>query len=86
MARYDAQIEANQVRLRPILMTTLAIVAGMMPVAIGRGDGSASRASMAIAVVGGQTFCLLITLLITPVVYAFFDDMKGFVKKLKPRK
>ncbi|MBI5683261.1 MAG: efflux RND transporter permease subunit [Deltaproteobacteria bacterium] len=83
MSRYDAQIEANQVRLRPILMTTLAIIAGMLPVAMGRGDGSASRASMAIAVVGGQAFCLLITLLITPVVYAFFDDVKEFVKRLR---
>lgn len=82
MPRYDAQINANQVRLRPILMTTLAIIAGMLPVAIGRGDGSASRASMAIAVVGGQAFCLLITLLITPVVYAFFDDMKGLIQKV----
>ncbi|MBI5893253.1 MAG: efflux RND transporter permease subunit [Deltaproteobacteria bacterium] len=83
MPRYEAQIEANQVRLRPILMTTFAIIAGMLPVAIGRGDGSASRASMAIAVVGGQAFCLLITLLITPVVYAFFDDIKEFVKGLR---
>ncbi|HBO85198.1 MAG TPA: AcrB/AcrD/AcrF family protein, partial [Deltaproteobacteria bacterium] len=58
MPRYEAQVLANQTRLRPILMTTLAIIAGMLPVALGRGDGSASRASMAITVVGGQAFCL----------------------------
>ncbi|MBI5048980.1 MAG: efflux RND transporter permease subunit, partial [Deltaproteobacteria bacterium] len=74
---YEAQIEANRVRLRPILMTTFAIIAGLIPVAIGKGDGSSSRASMAIAVVGGQAFCLLITLLVIPVVYSVFDDMKG---------
>lgn len=78
--RYNAQILASQTRLRPILMTTLAIIAGMLPVAMGGGDGSASRASMAIAVVGGQAFCLLITLLITPVVYGVFDDIKGFLR------
>ena len=82
MPRYEAQVLANQTRLRPILMTTLAIIAGMLPVALGRGDGSASRASMAITVVGGQAFCLLITLLITPVVYAFFDDLKGLTQKI----
>ncbi|MBI3754005.1 MAG: efflux RND transporter permease subunit [Deltaproteobacteria bacterium] len=82
MALYEAQIEANRVRLRPILMTTLAIVAGMLPVALGRGDGSASRASMAIAVVGGQVLCLIITLLVIPVVYSVFDDMKEWMKRI----
>ncbi|MBI5326927.1 MAG: efflux RND transporter permease subunit [Deltaproteobacteria bacterium] len=77
MSVYEAQIEANRVRLRPILMTTFAIIAGLVPVAIGKGDGSASRASMAIAVVGGQALCLIVTLLVIPVVYSVFDDMKG---------
>src|SRR4029453_6528344 len=54
MERTQAQMEADRARLRPILMTTLAIVAGMLPVAMGRGDGSASRASLATVVVGGQ--------------------------------
>ena len=58
-------------------MTTLAIIAGMLPVALGRGDGAASRASLATAVVGGQALCLLVTLLITPVIYSYFDDMRG---------
>jgi HAE1 family hydrophobic/amphiphilic exporter-1 len=75
--RFEAQMEADRARLRPILMTTLAIIAGMLPVALGRGDGSASRASMAIVVVGGQALCLLVTLLITPVIYSTFDDIRG---------
>jgi HAE1 family hydrophobic/amphiphilic exporter-1 len=58
-------------------MTTLAIIAGMLPVALGKGDGSASRASLATVVVGGQAMCLLVTLLITPVIYSTFDDMRG---------
>jgi HAE1 family hydrophobic/amphiphilic exporter-1 len=77
LARLDAQLEADRARLRPILMTTLAIIAGMLPVALGRGDGSASRASLATAVVGGQALCLLVTLLVTPVIYSTFDDMRG---------
>ncbi|MBI2081239.1 MAG: efflux RND transporter permease subunit [candidate division NC10 bacterium] len=75
--RFEAQMEADRARLRPILMTTLAIIAGMLPVAVGRGDGSASRAAMAIVVVGGQALCLLVTLLITPVIYSTFDDFRG---------
>jgi HAE1 family hydrophobic/amphiphilic exporter-1 len=77
MSRYDAQITADRVRLRPILMTTLTIIAGMLPIALGRGDGAAARASLATVVVGGQAMCLLITLLVTPVVYSFFDDLRG---------
>jgi HAE1 family hydrophobic/amphiphilic exporter-1 len=77
MERNQAQMEADRARLRPILMTTLAIVAGMLPVALGRGDGSASRASLATVVVGGQLLCLVVTLLITPVIYSTFDDMRG---------
>jgi HAE1 family hydrophobic/amphiphilic exporter-1 len=72
-----AQMEADRARLRPILMTTLAIIAGMLPVALGRGDGSASRASLATVVVGGQALCLLVTLVATPVVYSIFDDLSG---------
>jgi len=77
MPRDEAQIQADRARLRPILMTTLAIIAGMLPVALGKGDGSASRASLATVVVGGQALCLLVTLLITPVIYSTFDDMRG---------
>ncbi len=77
LGRYEAQMQADRARLRPILMTTLAIIAGMLPVALGKGDGSASRASLATVVVGGQALCLLVTLLITPVIYSTFDDMRG---------
>jgi hydrophobic/amphiphilic exporter-1 (mainly G- bacteria), HAE1 family len=78
MSRYDAIIAANHVRLRPILMTTIAIVAGMIPIAFGRGAGAGSRASMAVTIIGGQVLCLLLTLLVTPVVYSYFDDLRAF--------
>jgi HAE1 family hydrophobic/amphiphilic exporter-1 len=76
--RHDALIQANKVRLRPILMTTISIVAGMLPIAFGRGAGSGSRASMAVTIIGGQMLCLLLTLLITPVVYSYFDGMRAW--------
>ena len=76
MDRHQAMIQANRVRLRPILMTTIAIVAGMLPIAFGRGAGSGSRASMAVTIIGGQVLCLLLTLLITPVVYSYFDGLR----------
>ena len=75
LGREEAQMQADRARLRPILMTTLAIIAGMLPVALGKGDGSASRASLATAVVGGQALCLVVTLLMTPVIYSSFDDL-----------
>jgi HAE1 family hydrophobic/amphiphilic exporter-1 len=76
--RHTAMIQANHVRLRPILMTTIAIVAGMLPIAFGRGAGSGSRASMAVTIIGGQMLCLLLTLLITPVVYSYFDGLRAW--------
>jgi len=86
MPRDEAIVTANHVRLRPILMTTIAIVAGMLPIAFGRGAGSGSRASMAITIIGGQTICLLLTLLVTPVIYSLFDDAKLFLKRLRTAK
>jgi HAE1 family hydrophobic/amphiphilic exporter-1 len=82
MERNEAIIAANHVRLRPILMTTIAIVAGMLPIAFGRGSGSGSRASMAVTIIGGQLICLLLTLLVTPVIYSLFDDAKLFFQRL----
>jgi HAE1 family hydrophobic/amphiphilic exporter-1 len=76
LGRHQAIIQANHVRLRPILMTTISIVAGMLPIAFGRGAGSGSRASMAVTIIGGQMLCLLLTLLVTPVVYSYFDGMR----------
>ena len=57
-------------------MTTIAIVAGMIPIAFGKGAGAGSRASMAVTILGGQVLCLLLTLLVTPVVYSYFDDLR----------
>ena len=79
--RHEALITANHVRLRPILMTTMSIVAGMIPIALGRGAGAGSRSSMAVTIIGGQLLCLLLTLLVTPVVYSYFDDLREWSPK-----
>jgi hypothetical protein len=55
----------------------------MLPIAFGRGAGSGSRASMAVTIIGGQILCLLLTLLVTPVVYSLFDDVKLFFRRLR---
>jgi hydrophobic/amphiphilic exporter-1 (mainly G- bacteria), HAE1 family len=74
MPRDAAILEANRVRLRPILMTTMLLVVSMVPIALGGGPGAAGRASMAKVIIGGQMLCLLLTLLVTPVSYSIFDD------------
>jgi HAE1 family hydrophobic/amphiphilic exporter-1 len=79
MARDRAILEANRVRLRPILMTTVMLVFGMIPIALGRGPGSGSRGSIARVIIGGQALSLLITLLITPVAYSLFDDLGSWM-------
>lgn len=72
--RETAILQANRARLRPILMTTLMLVASMLPIALGQGPGAAGRASMAKVIIGGQMLCLLLSLLVTPVSYSIFDD------------
>ncbi|MCI0489602.1 MAG: efflux RND transporter permease subunit [Blastocatellia bacterium] len=74
LARYEAIVQGCRDRMRPILMTTFALVAGMTPMALGSGPGSGSRRSVAIMIIGGQTLCLLLTLVVTPVAYSLFDD------------
>jgi hydrophobic/amphiphilic exporter-1 (mainly G- bacteria), HAE1 family len=72
----EAIMEANHARLRPILMTTITLIAGMTPIALGKGPGAAARASMAKVIIGGQALSLIITLMIVPVAYSLFESAK----------
>jgi HAE1 family hydrophobic/amphiphilic exporter-1 len=75
MERDAAILEANETRLRPILMTTIMLVAAMIPIATGQGPGASARASMAKVILGGQMLSLLLSLLVTPVAYSVWDDL-----------
>jgi len=82
LPRNEAILEANHTRLRPILMTTVMLIAAMVPIALGRGPGAASRASLAKVILGGQTLSLLLTLLVTPVAYSLWDDLARITSRL----
>ena len=81
MSRREAILKAGPVMLRPILMTTMAMVFGMLPVAFGVGEGAETRAPMGIAVIGGLLSSLFLTLIVVPAAYDLFDDLKERIKK-----
>src|SRR2546426_5361624 len=78
MPQREAVLEACQVRLRPILMTTLSIIGGLIPTAIGKVAGAAQRSAIAVTIIGGQTLCLLLTLIVTPVTYSLLSQLSEF--------
>jgi HAE1 family hydrophobic/amphiphilic exporter-1 len=85
LGRDAAILEANRTRLRPILMTTVMLVAAMVPIALGQGPGAGARASMAKVIIGGQMLSLLLALLVTPVTYSLFDVLSGFLSRARAR-
>jgi hydrophobe/amphiphile efflux-1 (HAE1) family protein len=83
--RYEAIVESGEARMRPILMTTIAMIAGMLPIALGLGAGAEARAPMAICVVGGLITSTLLTLVVVPVVFTYVDDFQNWCSRFLPR-
>lgn len=81
-SRHEALVEAGPVRLRPIMMTTLAIILGMLPVALAIGRGSEFRETIGITIIGGVTLSTLLTLLVIPCSYTIFDDLSQALGRL----
>ncbi len=81
MSRRDAILQAGPVRLRPILMTTFAMIFGMLPVALAVGEGAETRSPMGIAVIGGLLTSLFLTLVVVPAAYDLFDDFQDFFRR-----
>jgi HAE1 family hydrophobic/amphiphilic exporter-1 len=82
----EALVQASETRLRPILMTTAAIVAGLIPTALGVGAGAAQRADIAVTIVGGQSLCLFLTLLLVPVSYSLAEEGVERAKNFRRRR
>jgi len=80
LERGAAILQGNRERLRPILMTTMTLIAGMLPLALGTGPGAEERRAVAVVVIGGQALCLLLTLVVTPVAYSLLDDLRSKVQ------
>jgi HAE1 family hydrophobic/amphiphilic exporter-1 len=83
---HDAVLEANRVRLRPIMMTTLSIIAGLIPTAFGIGVGASTRSAIAVTIIGGQTLCLLLTLLVVPVGYSYVEQARDWMEHRRARR
>jgi hydrophobic/amphiphilic exporter-1 (mainly G- bacteria), HAE1 family len=81
LERAAAVVRAGSVRLRPILMTTLAMIFGMIPLALGLGEGGEQRAPMGQAVIGGVITSSLLTLIVVPVIYTYLDDLTAWLKR-----